>query len=143
MEHIIYRIFVRLYATVLVERLVALHISCNVVHPFTVTAHIVFESHDRVHGVAHIRCVRHANVVTTVQRTVMCAIANYGLLVGRSMGRPPQVTDFLVLLIVLELEALSAHVRTVLEILISVVHCPGRHFGRVTVRVVCPFCRGL
>ena len=74
-----------------------------------------------------------------VQRTVMCAIANYGLLVGRSMGRPPQVADFLVLLIVLELVALSAHVRTVLEILVSVVHCPGRHFGRVTVRVVCPF----
>ena len=48
-EHVIYRIIVGLHATVLVERLVALHISCNVVHPFTITAHIMFESHDGVH----------------------------------------------------------------------------------------------
>ena len=48
-EHVIYRIIVGLHATVLVERLIALHISCNVVHPFTITANIMFESHDGVH----------------------------------------------------------------------------------------------
>ena len=142
-EFVIYWIIACLHTSVLVECLVAHHVSCNVVHPFRVTAYIVFESHDGVHGVPYIRGVCHTDVVTAVERGIMCAIAHNRLLVGRSVGRPPQVADFLVLLIVLELVALSAHVRTVLEVLGRVVYRPGRHLGRVAVRVVCPFCRGL
>ena len=56
-------------------------------------------------AVAHIRGVGHTYVVEAVQRGIVCAIANNRLLVGRAVGRPPQVADFLVLLVVLELVA--------------------------------------
>ena len=142
-ELVVYGVIVGLHKAVLVECLVTLHVSCNVVHPFRVAAHIVLESHDGVHCVAHIRGVGHADVVAAVQRGIVCAIANHRLFVGRAVGRPPQVADFLVLLVVLELVALSAHVRTVLKVLCRVVYRPCRCLCRIAISVVCPLCRGL